>query len=120
MINAFKTTSIAAALLLGASSLALAQDAGDGADTDSSQSTETGASPSQGQPGGPTGSEMQSSESSQLSEATVKSKLESEGYSNVTGVMRSGEKYEATAEKDGKPVKLFIDATTGTIAESEG
>jgi len=111
-----KMTSIAAALLLGASSLAFAQSSG----SDSSPSTETGASPSQGQPGGPTGSEMQGSESAQLSEATVKSKLEAEGYSNVMGVMRSGEKYEATAQKDGKPVKLFIDATTGTISESEG
>jgi len=115
-----KMTSIAAALLLGASSLAFAQDAGSGSGSDSSPSTETGASPSQGQPGGPTGSEMQGSESAQLSEATVKSKLESEGYSNVMGVMRSGEKYEATAQKDGKPVKLFIDATTGIVSESEG
>jgi hypothetical protein len=34
--------------------------------------------------------------------------------------MRSGEKYEASAQKDGQPVKLFIDATTGIISESEG
>jgi Peptidase propeptide and YPEB domain len=53
-----------------------------------------------------------------LSESDVHSKLQADGYSNVSGLKREGNKYSAKAMKDGREVSLSIDARNGKVEPS--
>lgn len=57
------------------------------------------------------------SSAGQMTEASVKDKLEAQGYSQVSGVKKVGDKYEAKAMKNGKSVQLEIDAATGMVKD---
>lgn len=50
-----------------------------------------------------------------LSERDIRMKLEVDGYSSVSDLKREGNKYSATATKDGRKVDLSIDARTGAV-----
>jgi hypothetical protein len=41
-------------------------------------------------------------------------------YSDLSNVTRRGDRIEATAVRDGKPVKLSIDVTSGEVQEHQG
>jgi hypothetical protein len=97
-----KTLAIAAALAMGVSGLALAQTS-----TPTAPSTPPAAR-STTQPSTTSGSGS-SSATAIHSEADVKQKLESQGYSNVTDVKKDKDGYTAKAMKDGKQVSLDVD-----------
>lgn len=59
-------------------------------------------------PGAPTAGRVDS-------EAQVRQKLMSEGYSNVADIKRQGENWQAKAMKNGKQLTLNIDAKTGQV-----
>jgi hypothetical protein len=50
-----------------------------------------------------------------FSETDIREKLLVDGYSNVSGLKREGNKYSADAMKDGRKVSLSIDARTGEV-----
>jgi hypothetical protein len=50
-----------------------------------------------------------------LSEDEIRQRLQKEGYTHVTELRRQGPSYEAKAMRDGKPVNLTIDASTGSV-----
>lgn len=50
-----------------------------------------------------------------VSEAQVREKLQSEGYSNIQ-IMRQGNFFEAMGSKDGTTGKFLVDARTGRLA----
>jgi cytochrome c556 len=55
-----------------------------------------------------------------LTKDQVKAKLEAAGYTNVSGIHKERNHFDAKAMKDGKEVMLDIDAKTGAITpESE-
>src|SRR5258707_132465 len=109
-----KTFGLLGAMLLGASSLAYAQTApstsapATGAPTVTSPTgtSPTGSSPTVSQPTG--GSQRQ--QATKLTETDVKKKLEAAGYSSVTGIKQDKNGYTAMAMKNGKQVKVDVDA----------
>lgn len=50
-----------------------------------------------------------------LSERDIRMKLETDGYSSVSNLKREGNKYSAMATKDGRKVRLSVDARTGAV-----
>ena len=46
--------------------------------------------------------------------------LQSQGYSNVQGLVRSGDVYRGRAVRDGRTVMIEVDARTGTVRETRG
>jgi hypothetical protein len=100
-----KHAAIAAALLFGASSLALAQGDTTPAPGDNPRA---GASPTGGadavEPPAVSGSSMR------MTPADVKALLEREGYAQVSDVAQGSGGYTASAVKDGAPIELLIDA----------
>lgn len=50
-----------------------------------------------------------------LSERDIRMKLETDGYSSVSNLKREGNKYSAMATKDGRNVRLSVDARTGAV-----
>jgi hypothetical protein len=50
-----------------------------------------------------------------LSEDQVRERLKQQGYSDVLRLNRAGDRYEATAMKNGRSINLVIDARTGAI-----
>ncbi len=50
-----------------------------------------------------------------LSENDIRTKLQAEGYSNISGLKREGNMYSAKGMKDGRAVDLTIDARNGKI-----
>ena len=123
-----KTVAMIGAMLLGSSALALAQTS----PTTTSPSTSTTTAPSNTtsptvtQPSGgshppmaapTTGSTSSSSttmapgpQSAMKSEQDVTKKLRADGYSDITGVKQDKNGYTASAMKNGKRVKVEIDA----------
>ncbi len=87
---------ISAALLLGASSYALAETA-------RPQSSTTGSSSSTNPSSGSAMSSFPGSPG-QMSESQIKQRLEQQGYSNVTM-----QHYTGTAQKNGKQVQIEVD-----------
>ncbi|MFN4090052.1 MAG: hypothetical protein ACK4QW_13570 [Alphaproteobacteria bacterium] len=51
-----------------------------------------------------------------MSDDEVRSKLESEGYSDVGDLKREGQRVSTTAEKDGQKVKLHADLASGLMS----
>jgi hypothetical protein len=55
-----------------------------------------------------------------LTAAQVKSRLEAAGYTNVQGVKKEGDHFDAMATgMDGKQVSLDVDAKTGAITPGD-
>ena len=50
-----------------------------------------------------------------LSERDIREKLQVDGYSSVSDLKREGNKYSAMATKDGRKVRLSVDARTGAV-----
>lgn len=46
--------------------------------------------------------------------------LQSQGYSNVQGLVRAGDVYRGRAVRDGRTVMIEMDARTGTVRETRG
>jgi hypothetical protein len=57
----------------------------------------------------------QKTDTTGMTSAQVTAKLQAAGYTKVHGVEREGAHFDADAMKDGKPVHLHVDATTGSI-----
>lgn len=129
------TASAIAALMLGGASVAWAAGADKtGADmkaqtgTDAGQSagSSSGAAAGQSSTSGSTSSQPSTSSgsaagtASAMTEAQVQDRLEAQGYTQVSGLKKSGDKFEAKAMKDGKSVNLEIDAKTGMIKDKAG
>jgi Peptidase propeptide and YPEB domain len=55
-----------------------------------------------------------------MSEEVVRARLSSSGYAQITNLTRLGNRYEATATKDGRTINVVIDARTGAIEERNG
>jgi hypothetical protein len=53
-----------------------------------------------------------------VSEAQVREKLQSDGYSNIQ-IARQGNFFEAVGSKDGKTGKVLVDARTGRLADDD-
>ena len=53
-----------------------------------------------------------------VSEAQVREKLQSDGYSNIQ-VVRQGNFFEALGSKGGKTGKVLVDARTGRLADDD-
>jgi hypothetical protein len=53
-----------------------------------------------------------------VTEAQVREKLQSDGYSNIQ-VVRQGHFFEALGSKDGKTGKILVDARTGRLADDD-
>ena len=54
---------------------------------------------------------------SQMSASDVEDKLEKQGYTQVTGVKKVGDKFEAKAMKNGKSVNVEVDPATGMVQD---
>jgi hypothetical protein len=50
-----------------------------------------------------------------VTEAQVREKLQSEGYSNIQ-IARQGSYFEATGSKDGQTGRILVDSQTGRLA----
>jgi hypothetical protein len=53
-----------------------------------------------------------------VTEAQVREKLQSDGYSNIQ-IVRQGRFIEAMGSKDGKTGKVLVDARTGRLADDD-
>ena len=53
-----------------------------------------------------------------VTEAQVREKLQSEGYSNIQ-IVRQGHFFESLGSKDGKTAKVMVDARTGRLADDD-
>ena len=53
-----------------------------------------------------------------VTEAQVREKLQSDGYSNIQ-VVRQGHFFEALGSKDGKTGKVLVDARTGRLGDDD-
>ena len=53
-----------------------------------------------------------------VTEAQVREKLQSEGYTNVQ-IARQGNYFEAIGSKDGKTGKVVVDARNGRLADDD-
>ena len=134
------TISVLAALMLGGASVAYAGGAGkstsdqqnparseagsSGSGTTSGMSA--GGSSSSGSstmsPGTTSGSSAGASgtaagSASQMSTAEVTDKLEKQGYTQISGVKKVGDKFEAKAMKNGKAVNVEVDPATGMVKD---
>ena len=111
-MSKFQTAAVAASLVLGVASRALAQNSA----TSPSNSAKPGASspstPQNGTTAGSSGSSMK------MSEQDVKRTLEGDGYSQVSNVMPDSNGYTATAMKSGKKVHVDVDQN-GKIKETK-
>ena len=90
---------VAAALMFGASSIAMAQS--------SSRDTAT---PAPAMKSSPSSSSLSGSSSAPMNEAQVKQKLEADGYSNVSDVRKDKDGWTAKANHNGKQVTVDVDA----------
>jgi len=54
-----------------------------------------------------------------VTEAQVREKLQSEGYSNIQ-ILRQGRFIEAMGSKDGATGKVLVDGQTGRLADNDG
>jgi hypothetical protein len=50
-----------------------------------------------------------------MTPAQIQARLQSSGFDNVRNLSRQGDQFNATATKDGQPVKLQIDANSGRV-----
>ena len=98
-----RPTVIAAALMLGMTSLAFAQTS-----PQTSPSTAPRAAPA---PGAGAGGSGTTAPARQLTEADIKSGLEGLGYSQVTDIKKSADGFTAKAMRGGQQVALHIDPT---------
>ena len=57
-------------------------------------------------------------QSGPMTEDSVKSLLEAQGYTNVQDVDKKGNMFTADAKKNGKSVKLNVDAKSGKITQA--
>jgi hypothetical protein len=135
------TISVLAALLLGGASVAWAGGAGkssadkapDPARTEagaagsgmSAGDSKTSGSSTMSSPSTSSGAAASSSgatagASSQFSEADAKEKLQDQGYTQVSGLKKVGDKFEAKAMKNGKATEVQIDPATGMVTEKAG
>ena len=62
---------------------------------------------------------VKDSDTKRLTESSIEDRLKKEGYSDVSDVKRDGDKYQASAKKDGKNYKLEIDAKDGKVQDRE-
>jgi len=53
-----------------------------------------------------------------LSANDVRTKLQAEGYTNISDLKREGNKYTLHAMKDGSPLRVVVDARSGQINEN--
>ena len=53
-----------------------------------------------------------------VTEAQVREKLQSDGYSNIQ-IVRQGHFFEALGSKDGKTGKVLVDARTGRLGDDD-
>ena len=53
-----------------------------------------------------------------VTEAQVRDKLQSDGYSNIQ-IVREGHLFEAMGSKEGKTGKILVDARTGRLADDD-
>jgi hypothetical protein len=135
------TISVLAALMLGGASVAYAGGAGkstsdqtqnparseagsSGSGTTSGMSA--GGSSSSGSstmaPGTTSGSSAGTSgtaagSASQMSATDIEAKLEKQGYTQISGVKKVGDKFEAKAMKNGKAVNVEVDPATGMVKD---
>jgi hypothetical protein len=124
----------AASLLLAISGTALAQGVGGTAPEAAPGGTST--APKSDSGGAPTGLPAQGDEGmsprsgagsasgpsaivlpnvDKMTPAQIEARLQSNGFDNVRNLKRQGDAYNATATKDGQPVKLQIDASSGRV-----
>lgn len=96
----------------GSSGMSAGESTTSGSSTMSSPSTTSGAAA--GSSGAAAGS------SSQYSEADIKEKLQDQGYTQVSGLKKVGDKFEAKAMKNGKATEVEIDPATGMVTEKAG
>ena len=124
MMTRTTISALAAALMLSGASVAYAggaakqssdQSATSGMSAGESTKSTTGAA--SGTTTGATSGTAAGSSAGQMTEASVKDKLEKQGYSQVSGVKKVGDKYEAKAMKNGKSVQLEIDPATGMVKD---
>ncbi len=104
-----KTFGLLGAMLLGASSLAYAQTAPSTSAPSTGAPTVTSPTVTSPTVSPPTGG-AQRQQATKLTEMDVKKKLEAAGYSSVTGIKQDKNGYTAMAMKNGKQVKVDIDA----------
>lgn len=83
----------------------------------SSTQTAPGASPGTPGPGTP-GQARTTGPIDNSAQATTA--LQAHGYSNVQGLVRSGDVYRGRAVRDGRTVMIEMDARTGTVRETSG
>ena len=50
-----------------------------------------------------------------MTPAQIQAGLQSNGFENIRNLKKQGQAYNATATKDGQPVKLQIDASSGRV-----
>ena len=93
----------------GSSGMSAGESSKSGSSGMSSPSTSSGTT--SGSSGAAAGS------ASQMSASDIEAKLEQQGYTQVSGVKKVGDKFEAKAMKDGKTVNLEIDPATGMVKD---
>lgn len=92
----YPISALAAALLMGGASLAVAQ---------------TATSPMPQDDAAARGESV-------MDEESVRVMLEAQGYESIGDVQKEGEAFTATAERDGEEHELRIDAQTGEVSEN--
>jgi len=122
-----KITALAAALLLCGGSVALAQTSSTSGTTGThggtmATSPSSSSSMGSGTSGSSAGSTSAMSGSSHqiTSDDQVKSELQAKGYTDISNIKHSGNKYTANAKQDGKSVKVQVDASSGTVTKEGG
>jgi hypothetical protein len=66
---------------------------------------------------GSTASGATAGSASRMSASDVEAKLEKQGYTDVSGVKKVGDKFEAKAMKNGKSVNVEVDPATGAVKQ---
>lgn len=124
----FVKIATAAALAMGVTTFAAAQERMPPSAVPSAPSAQPGMGPgsshmdsgNSGASGGDSRATAGSAQGAQINEKNVAPLLQAQGYTDVKGVKRSGDTITADAKRDGKSVKLNIDAKTGSVKESRG
>lgn len=123
----FVNLATAVALAMGLATVAVAQDRAPAERTQPQQqmqspSNGSGALQDRSGPSGAagTGSDIRSgagAQSGPMTEDSVKAMLQAQGYTDVKDVDKKGNQFTADAKKNGKSVKLNVDAQSGKISE---
>jgi hypothetical protein len=122
----FMRIATAAALAMGVTTFAAAQERMSPSDqpSRSAPSAQPGVPGSPDMNSGATGGDSRggpgASQAPQITEKNVGPMLQAVGYTDVKSIKQSGDTITADAKRDGKNVKLKIDAKTGKVNESRG